>query len=102
MLTRKVMGLFLVQSFRKYMFKNLSTEGFQQCVLRLKMRVKGRPAHICQVDNLLNRNFRVVFFFQKLRECPEYRLSAFSLSAAIDATPNNFSCFVPYRTNPDI
>ena len=57
------------------------------------MRVKGRPAHICQIDNLLNRNFRVVFFFQKLRECPEYRLSAFSLPAVHRRHPEQFLLF---------
>ena len=53
-LARKVMGLFLVQLFGKHMLEDLGAEGFQQGVLRLKMCIEGRPAHIRQVDDLLH------------------------------------------------
>jgi hypothetical protein len=93
MLARKVMGLFFVQFIGKDMLENFGTEGFQQVILRFKMRVECRSSHIRQIDDLLNGDFRVVLFLQKLREGPKNGLPALSLSAVHRILPEQFCMF---------
>ena len=50
-LARKVMGLFLVQLLGENMFENLGAEGFQQRILRFKVRIEGRPPHVRQIND---------------------------------------------------
>ncbi len=55
-LQRHCLAGIVTQLTLENMLENFTAHRLEQCILGFKMRVKGTPAHICPVNDILHRN----------------------------------------------
>ena len=94
---RKVVSFLFSQVFGKNMLEYIRAERCQQIVFRLEMRIKGRPADIRPVDDILYRDPGIGLLLEEIGKRVKNGFPCLSLPAVHGFPPEQFSESVLYR-----